>query len=151
MLPIDRESKTLLKVAEWRIFNTARKAGPKNLQHHKKNRARDSLATLNTTKGLLRFRRLLYGVASAPGVWQKHIDQILRDIPGVQCILDDILITGATEQEHLENLTKVHDRIKESGLTLNRKNVNFLKLRLNTVAISLMETDYIQPQVKLRP
>ena len=88
------------------------------------------LLTLNTHKGLLRFTRLLYGVASAPGVWQKHMDQILRDLPGVQCILDDILVTGATKQEHLVNLKNVLNKLKHAGLTLNLKKCTFFQTKV---------------------
>ena len=65
------------------------------------------LAVINTHKGLYRFKRLPFGIASAPAKFQKIVDTVLRGIPGVICYLDDILITGATEEEHLHNLDQV--------------------------------------------
>ena len=35
------------------------------------------------------------------------MDTVLRGIPIVICYLDDILITGATEEEHLHSLDQV--------------------------------------------
>ena len=52
------------------------------------------LLTVNTHRGLYCYNRLLYGILSAPAIWQRTIDQILQGIPGVQCILDDMVITG---------------------------------------------------------
>ena len=60
--------------------------------------------TINTHRGLYRYRRLPFGVASAPAIFQKTMDTILQGMSKVTCYLDDILITGATESEHLSNL-----------------------------------------------
>lgn len=49
------------------------------------------LLTINTHKGLYECTRLLYGVASAPAVWQREIENIIAGIPGVTVFLDDIL------------------------------------------------------------
>lgn len=70
----------------------------------------------NTHKGLYRYNRLVFGIASAPAIWQRTIDQILQGIPGTQCILDDMIITGRTDKEHLANLEEVLKRLKEYGL-----------------------------------
>lgn len=54
-------------------------------------RAEDrGLLTLSTHKGLFRPTRLMYGVASAPAVFQRLMEQI----PGVTVFIDDIRITG---------------------------------------------------------
>ena len=55
------------------------------------------LLTINTHKGLYQFTRLPFGVASSPAIWQRTIDQILQGLEGVQCILDDMIVTGKTE------------------------------------------------------
>ncbi|XP_052323292.1 uncharacterized protein K02A2.6-like [Oncorhynchus keta] len=62
--------------------------------------------TINTHKGLYMYNRLVFGIASAPAIWQRTIDQILQGIPGTQCILDDMIITGCTDKEHLANLKR---------------------------------------------
>ncbi|KAK2578792.1 hypothetical protein KPH14_012856, partial [Odynerus spinipes] len=62
------------------------------------------LLTLTTHKGLYRCTRLLYGIASAPAIWQRQMENILKDIPGVTVFLDDIKITASNDQIHLQRL-----------------------------------------------
>ena len=69
---------------------------------------------INTLKGLFRYNRLVFGIVSAPAVWQRAIDQVLQGIPGTQCYLDDIIVTGHDESSHLANLEAVLTR---DGLT----------------------------------
>ena len=52
------------------------------------------LMTINTHKGLFRYTRLPFGVASAPAIFQRTMDSILQGIPRVCCYIDDILISG---------------------------------------------------------
>ena len=80
---------------------------------------------INTHQGLYRFTRLPFGVASAPAVFQRVIDTILQGIPHVLCYLDDLLITGTTEEEHLQNLEAVLRRLQQHGITLKRSKCKF--------------------------
>ena len=81
---------------------------------------------INTHKGLFRFNRLPFGVSSAPGIFQHTMESLLHDIPSVIVYLDDILITGKTDAEHIETLDKVLTRLEESGLRLKRSKCVFM-------------------------
>ena len=63
--------------------------------------------TINTHKGLFQYNRLVFGISSCPAIWQRAIDQVLQGIPGIQCILDNMIVSGKTDEEHLENLESV--------------------------------------------
>ena len=54
------------------------------------------------------------------------MDNVLSDIPYVCVYLDDILVTGKTEAEHLHNLNKVLQRLQSSGLTLKKDKCKFM-------------------------
>ena len=58
--------------------------------------------TINTHQGLYQYTRLPFGIASAPAIFQRLMETILQGIPGVVCYIDDILVTGKNEEEHLE-------------------------------------------------
>lgn len=88
------------------------------------------LLTINTHKGLYRYNRLMYGVASAPAIWQRTMDQILQGVPGVQCILDDMVITGEDDHTHMQNLEKVLSRLSSFGIKVNKDKCVFLQSRI---------------------
>jgi len=85
------------------------------------------LVTINTLKGLYQFTRLPFGIASAPALFQRAMDTILQGIPHVLCYIDDILITGHTEEEHLHNLEEVLKRLQHHGLQLKAAKCAFLQ------------------------
>ena len=83
--------------------------------------------TVNTQKGLYRYLHLPFGVSSAPAVFQKAMDMILQGLPQVICYLDDILVTGSTPQEHLQNLAVVLERLSQHGIRLKEKKCSFIQ------------------------
>ena len=83
--------------------------------------------TVNTQKGLYRYLRLLFGVASAQAVFQEAMDALLQGLPHIICYLDDILVTGSTTQEHLQNLAVVLERLSQHGLRLKEEKCSFMQ------------------------
>ena len=82
--------------------------------------------TINTHQGLYRFNRLPYGISSAPGIFQRCMENILRGIPYVQVRIDDILVAGRTKEEHLDSLRQVLQRLIDAGARLKKKKCVFL-------------------------
>lgn len=68
-----------------------------------------------------------YELASAPSAFQKKMAEILKDIPGVQNYLDDLIVYGKTLQEHDQNLHTFLQKLKEAGLVLNDNMCHFRK------------------------
>ena len=83
--------------------------------------------TINTHKGLYRYNRLLFGIASAPAIWQRTMDQVLNGLGGVQCMLDDMIITGSSDEMHLHNLRNVLQRLQNYGLRTKLQKCYYLK------------------------
>ena len=81
---------------------------------------------INTQKGLYRYNRLPFGVSSAPAIFQRTMENILQGLPQVCIYIDDILITGRTEEEHLHNLGKVLERLNKAGLRLKKSKCEFM-------------------------
>ena len=55
------------------------------------------------------------------------MDQVLHGLPGVMCYLDDMIITGATDQKHLSNHAAVLARLKERGFRLKKDKYHFMQ------------------------
>ena len=56
--------------------------------------------TVSTHWGPYQYNRLPFGVASAPVVFQKLMEQTLQGIQGVAYYLDDVFITGKMPTNH---------------------------------------------------
>ena len=54
------------------------------------------LLTINTHMGLFRYRRLPFGIATAPAMWQRAMPVVLQGCKGVVYYIDDILVTVQT-------------------------------------------------------
>ena len=81
---------------------------------------------VNTHRGLYRYKRLPFGVASAPAIFQRVMETLLQGIAGVCVYLDDILVTEKSETEHLHNLTQVLNRLQTAGMRLKQQKCAFM-------------------------
>ena len=70
---------------------------------------------VNTQKGLFRYTRLPYGISFTPGIFQQLMESFLQGIPNVIVYLDDILVTGSSDEEHLQTLSCVFDRLERAS------------------------------------
>ena len=78
--------------------------------------ASKQLTTINTHCGLYRWCRLPFGVASSPAIFQGIMDKVLHGLNHVVWYLDDILVSGEDDEQHLKNLAEVLYRLEKYGL-----------------------------------
>ena len=78
------------------------------------------ITTFATHKGLRRYARLNFGTNSASEVFQKVINEQIRDIRGSLNISDDVIVFGMTQADHDKALQAVFQKFSEVGLTLNK-------------------------------
>ncbi len=88
------------------------------------------LLTISTHKGLYRPTRMLYGVNSAPAIWQRAMEQVIRGLSNVQVILDDMIVSGNSKENFLNNLESLFSRLHEHGLKLNREKCKFYERKV---------------------
>ena len=86
---------------------------------------------INIQKGLFCYTRLPYGILSSPGICQRIMNNLLLGIQWVVTYLDDILITGATEEEHLQTLEEVLEQLSKAGLSVNKHKCSFMVPRVS--------------------
>ena len=102
------------------------------------------LVTINTHKGLYRYKRLPFGVASVPTIFQRIMETTLQGLPMVSVYLDDILVLGKPQQEHLTNLNKVITRLKSAGLHLKTEKCSFCQPEVTHLG-NIITADGLKP------
>lgn len=88
------------------------------------------ITAFQTEDRVKRFKRLLFGLNSAPEELQHVLRSILADIPGATNIADDILVYGKTQEEHDIALEKTLEALAKKGATLNLRKCVFNKRNL---------------------
>ncbi|KAL6743450.1 hypothetical protein Aduo_016489 [Ancylostoma duodenale] len=88
------------------------------------------LLTINTHRGIYPYNRLLFGVKSAPPIFQQIMDTTLAGLQGVVAHLDDVIVVERSVEEHQHNLNAVFQRIADSGLHVRLDKCNFATTRI---------------------
>ena len=81
--------------------------------------------TISTQQGLFQYEKLPFRIKIAPALFQRTMKTLLRDLPYVCVYIDDVLITGTDEENHLKNLELVLQRLESAGLTLKNSECVF--------------------------
>ena len=82
-----------------------------------------------TDRGLYEYCVMPQGACNSPATFQNLMNVMLHGMSSKQAsaYLDDILVCGATFEEHLDNLAEVLKRLKDHGLKLSTEKCNLLK------------------------
>eukprot|EP00117_Sycon_ciliatum_P007145 scpid59914/ scgid0554/ Retrovirus-related Pol polyprotein from transposon 17.6; Protease; Reverse transcriptase; Endonuclease len=83
------------------------------------------LTTFITPIGRFCYTRLPFGISSAPEYFQKQMSDLLSDLPGNICMMDDVLTFGSTLEEEVDNLRPALARLQSAGVTLNSEKCQF--------------------------
>ncbi|XP_051784491.1 uncharacterized protein K02A2.6-like [Erpetoichthys calabaricus] len=100
-----------------------------------------------THDGLFHFKRVPYGLASAPSAFQRMMSLILAGQDGVQCYLDDIIVYGDSPSVHEHRLQAVLHCLHDSGLQLNMEKCQFRKTELTFLGHRISSAG-LQPNVE---
>nr|VZI02039.1 unnamed protein product [Spirometra erinaceieuropaei] len=76
------------------------------------------LLTINAHRGLFQYTRLLFGVKTAPALFQQTMNAMLSGIPGTAGYLDDIIIVDRSPAELQDRVCAVLERVQEYGFRL---------------------------------
>ena len=106
--------------------------------------------TVNTHKGLFQYTRLPFGVASAPAVFQRTMENLLKGLNNVCIYLDDILVTGSSESDHLKNLATVLEKLEEAGVRLKKSKCHFMLSSIEYLGHKISEKGIQPTEEKVR-
>ncbi|XP_026731607.1 uncharacterized protein K02A2.6-like [Trichoplusia ni] len=94
---------------------------------------------INTHKGLFMYNRLVYGLSSSPGIFQRRLEELFADLPRVGVFLDDVIITGSSKSDHLQNLHKVFQRLDKYGLKVKKEKCEFFMKSISYLGYVISE------------
>lgn len=98
------------------------------------------LTTFITPFGRYSFKRLPFGITSAPEIFQRKMVETLDGHDGVAVYMDDILVYGNTPEQHDQYLTMALERIESAGLKLNTDKCVFRQKQLHFLGQVIDET-----------
>lgn len=83
------------------------------------------VTTFITHQGMYRYKRLMFGVCSAPEHFQRIMEQLLSKNERAMNLQDDIIVWGEDEETHAKALNSVLAVVRERGILLNNKKCEF--------------------------
>lgn len=95
------------------------------------------LCAWSTHIGTLKMKRMPFGIKTAAAVFQKTMENLLREVPSVVVYQDDITVTGRDIQQHIRNLKLVLSKLKSAGLKLNSKKCQFFQKKISYLGFSI--------------
>ena len=86
--------------------------------------------------GLYECESMPFGLCNAPPTFQRLMQNFLGELNLTYCLiyLDDVIIFSQTEEEHLERMRVVFDRLCEHGLKLKPSKCDVFKMEINYLA-----------------
>ena len=83
----------------------------------------------STLYGHYEFNRMPFGLKNAPATFQRLMNSVLTGLQGLECLvyLDDIVVYGASLEEHNKRLEKILQRLRGSNLKLQPEKCEFLR------------------------
>ena len=99
--------------------------------HVKLDESSSLLTTFHTPFGHYRWKRMPFGISSAPEVFQHRMHELIQGLVGVEVIADDFVAVGCGEtlekaiQDHDTNLGTLIERCEQRGITLNTDKIKF--------------------------
>lgn len=79
------------------------------------------------------FIRLPFGLKNVPSIFQRALDDILREHIGKICYIyiDDIIVFSQDEKSHLENLNTIFDTLYRANIKCQLDKCEFLKSKVS--------------------
>ena len=85
-----------------------------------------------TPEGLFRWKYMPFWLKNAPATLSRLVAKLLQGLEMFRsAYLDDIIIFSDTWYEHLDHIKQVFDRIRNAGITLNKRKCEFAAAELD--------------------
>jgi len=114
--PIPDPAVILSILGKAKIFSTLDlKSGFHQVNLDERDREKSAFSVNN---GKYEFCRLPFGLKNAPSIFQRAIDDVLRDEIGKSChvYIDDIIIFSDSEEKHIEDLDRILKKLYQANM-----------------------------------
>lgn len=125
--PIPNVSTILSNLGKAKLFTTLDlKSGFHQIELAERDREKTAFSVNN---GKYEFCRLPFGLKNAPSVFQRAIDDVLRDQIGVFCYVyvDDVIIFSETETSHTQHIDWVIKKLYDANMRISKEKSHFFK------------------------
>lgn len=81
----------------------------------------------STNNGKFEFLRIPFDLKNAPSIFRRMMNNMLHPVLGKACYIyiDDIIVFGRDQTEHIENLEKVFTLLERANLKINLEKSKF--------------------------
>ncbi|KIH64820.1 reverse transcriptase [Ancylostoma duodenale] len=99
------------------------------------------MVVINTHRGVYKYNRQPFGIKTAPVIFQRIMNKMVAGLRCVATFLDDILVCGRTEQEHVENMRALIERIAEYRFKVRIEKCSLAKPEIGYLGFIVDEYD----------
>jgi hypothetical protein len=106
----------------------------------------------STKEGYWEYKRLPFGLKTAPATFQRMMNVVLSGLTGSRCFvfLDDIVVYARSLAEHATKLREVFDRIRENRLKLKPEKCEFLRKEVSYLGHVISENGVLPERTKTK-
>jgi hypothetical protein len=106
----------------------------------------------STKEGHWEYKRLPFGLKTAPATFQRMMNVVLSGLTGSRCFvfLDDIVVYARLFVEHDSKLREVFDRLRENNLKLKLEKCEFLRKEVSYLGHVISENGVLPEHPKTK-
>ena len=104
---------------------------------------------VTTPFGLFEFLGMPLGLRNATQIFQRHMDNLFRDMPFVHNYVDDMLIVSKNMEEHLHHLQAVFEVLAKVKLSLNLNKFKFSQEEVQFLGFAVNKNGFRAPLEKV--
>ena len=106
---------------------------------------------VNTSKGLKQYDKMPYGVKPATGLFQRFMESSICHIQKTVVRVDDILVSGSNDDEHLKNLNELFEVLSKIGAKVNMRKCCFFAPEVEYIGFIINKDGLGRPPQPVAP